>query len=99
MRDSRLTIPAIMALILSAGGAITTARGQQPAAAPAEAPKAIVDRVCQSCHDMSTLSQNPHKAGEWPGIVQRMRSYGADLTDAEAKQAADYLAATRSAKP
>ena len=53
--------------------------------------KAILDRTCQSCHDLSTVTEARHPAKEWPGVVERMRANGADLTDAEARQVRDYL--------
>ncbi len=64
------------------------------AVAQAEAPKAIVERACQSCHDLGTITQARHTAKEWPGVVVRMRGNGADLTDAELKQVQDYLVKT-----
>ena len=64
----------------------------------AEAPKAIVERACVACHDMGTITQSRHTAGEWPSVVQRMRANGADLTDAEIKQVQAYLAKTYSSK-
>jgi cytochrome c5 len=64
----------------------------------AETPKAIVERACVACHDMGTITQSRHAASEWPGVVQRMRGNGADLTDAEIKQVQAYLAKTYSSK-
>ncbi len=65
-----------------------------PAVVQAETPKAIVERACQSCHDLGTITQARHTAKEWPGVVVRMRGNGADLTDAELKQVQDYLVKT-----
>ena len=61
--------------------------------------KPIVERVCQSCHDIGVLSQTPHTADEWPAIVQRMRSNGADLNSADAKLVVLYLQKNYVAKP
>jgi cytochrome c5 len=66
------------------------------AAAP-EAPQAIVERACQACHDLGVITQASHTADEWPVILQRMRSNGANLTDAELKQVQDYLVKNYSA--
>jgi cytochrome c2 len=56
--------------------------------------KAIVNRACQSCHDLGTVTDARHTAGEWPSVVERMRANGADLTDDEAKQVREYLIKT-----
>ena len=61
---------------------------------PPEPGKAIVNRACQSCHDLGTVTDAHHTAGEWPGVVERMRTNGADLTDNEAKQVREYLIKT-----
>lgn len=70
-----------------------------PADGAADPAKAIVERVCQSCHDIGVLSQTPHTADEWPAIVQRMRSNGADLNSAQAKLVVTYLQNNYVAKP
>lgn len=76
-----------------------TRAAEKPApTATAEAPKAIFERACVACHDMSTITQSRHTANEWPSIVQRMRANGADLTDLEIKQVQAYLAKTYSSK-
>lgn len=60
-------------------------------AAPAEPGKAILNRSCQSCHDLGTITEAEHTAEEWPRVVARMRTNGAVLSDAEAKQLQAYL--------
>jgi mono/diheme cytochrome c family protein len=60
--------------------------------------KAIVNRTCQSCHDLGTITEAHHTAKEWPGVVQRMRGNGADLNDDQAKQVQDYLIKTYATK-
>jgi hypothetical protein len=70
-----------------------------PVAVKAEAPKAIVERACQSCHDLGAVTQARHTAKQWPGVVVRMRANGADLTDAELKQVQDYLVKTYAVSP
>ena len=71
-----------------------TASAKTSAVAQVETPKAIVERACQSCHDLGTITQARHTAKEWPSVVVRMRGNGADLTDAELKQVQDYLVKT-----
>jgi len=61
---------------------------------PTEPGKAIVNRACQSCHDLGTVTDARHTAGEWPSVIERMRANGAELTDDEAKQVREYLIKT-----
>lgn len=82
-----LILAALFGLGLASGaGAETKANPKVTiAAGPAsEPPDAIFVRACQSCHDL-TVASKPHTASEWPAILQRMRSHGADLTDEEVK--------------
>jgi cytochrome c2 len=83
-----LALSCIGALLV---GALTAAAPPQKTAEPG---KAIVNRACQSCHDLGTVMDARHTAGEWPGVVERMRANGADLTDDEAKQVREYLIKT-----
>ena len=69
----------------------TVDRPRLAAVQVAEPGKMIIDRTCQSCHDLGTVTDARHTAKEWPGVVARMRANGADLTDAEAQQVRDYL--------
>lgn len=69
------------------------------ATVPSEPGKALVERACQSCHDLGTVTQARHTAKQWPGVVVRMRANGADLTDAELKQVQDYLVKTYATTP
>lgn len=72
---------------------LATASLSAPANPPAADPgKAIVNRACQSCHDLGMVTEARHTAKEWTSVVQRMRANGADLTDDDAKQVQAYLA-------
>jgi cytochrome c5 len=86
-----LTAPAVSA---------PEAPAKRPAAAnlAIDPGKAIVNRACQSCHDLGTITEARHTAKEWPGVVQRMRANGADLNDDQAKQVQDYLIKTYATK-
>ena len=79
--------------------AAAAASSQSASAVGPDPAKPIVERVCQSCHDIGVLSQTPHTADEWPAIVQRMRSTGADLNSAQAKLVVEYLQKNYVAKP
>jgi cytochrome c5 len=100
-----LRVGRLIALSLGLGLAATAVwaaapQSSAPAAATvqAEAPQAIVERACQSCHDLGVITQARHSADEWPGVLQRMRSNGADLNGDELKQVQDYLAKNYSVK-
>ena len=82
-----------------AGTSQTSGALQVAVDSSAEAPEAIVERVCQSCHGLGVIAESSHVAGDWPGVVLRMRANGADLTDAEAAQVQAYLIKKYSAKP
>lgn len=100
---NKIALPCVGLLIV--GGIAAAATPPKTAARPtrvavqvAEPGKAIVDRTCQSCHDLGTVTEARHTAKEWPGVVARMRANGADLTDAEAQQVRDYLIKTYAQK-
>lgn len=82
--------PLLLGAALAFG--LATASLSAPAPAPADPGKAIVNRACQSCHDLGTITEVRHTAKEWTSVVQRMRANGADLNDDEAKQVQAYLA-------
>ena len=91
----KLALSCVVALL---AGALAAAAPPQDAgrstvalASPIEPGKAIVNRACQSCHDLGTVTDARHTAAEWPDVVERMRANGADLTDDEAKQVREYL--------
>ena len=79
--------------------ALSAAKKTPIATARSDPGKALVERACQSCHDLGTVTQARHTAKQWPGVVVRMRGNGADLTDAELKQVQDYLVKTYAVTP
>jgi mono/diheme cytochrome c family protein len=57
------------------------------AAAPAQAPagadaevRAILQRQCTRCHDLSVVTSAKPAGGDWKAVIARMRSYGAELS-------------------
>ena len=93
--DAQVAASAASAASSSSG----TASSAVAASAAPDPGKPILERVCQSCHDIGVLSQTPHTADEWPAIVQRMRSNGADLNSADAKLVVQYLQKAYVPKP
>lgn len=62
----------------------------------------LTESRCVICHSLEYIPANvPAMNGAaWQKTVQKMREkFGAPLTDAEAKQVVDYLAANYSGKP
>ena len=78
---------------------VATVKKTSVATAKSDPGKVIVERACQACHDLGTVTQARHTAKQWPGVVVRMRANGADLTDAELKQVQDYLVKTYAVTP
>ena len=100
---NKVALPCVGLLIVGGLAAAATpskvaGHPMQAAVQVVESGKTIVDRTCQSCHDLGTVTEARHTAKEWPGVVARMRANGADLTDAEAQQVRDYLINTYAQK-
>ena len=95
----------IPALVLAAAApleahAAPAAQAPSPAAAdPAADAEAndVLNRACTACHDRTVIANARRPAEEWPGLVERMRSLGAIISDPEAAEVAAYLAAHNSA--
>lgn len=92
----------LLVLGASIGSAATAVAAQTaPAAAPASSAdteaQAILTNTCTACHDLGVLTARPHRADEWPGILQQMISNGANLSDDQKKVLQTYLAANYSA--
>lgn len=65
-----------------------------PVLTPTQDAKALLNERCIQCHDLNRVySARKDKAG-WETTIARMRGKGAELTDAEAKALAEFLAAT-----
>lgn len=85
-----------VASALLAAAASTAAR-EAPQPAKAEEAQAIISRACVACHDLGVLTQSSHSAEDWPILLQRMVSNGANLSPEDLKTVQDYLVATYAA--
>lgn len=87
--------------VLSAllGAAVSTAAEEAPASAQPRIDDAqtIMGRACVACHDLGVLTQASHSAEDWPLILQRMVTNGANVSPEELKTIQDYLIATYAA--
>jgi competence protein ComEA len=54
--------------------------------------KALVQRACTSCHELSIGSKQRMDRERWTALVEDMVDRGAKLTDEEFAQVVDYLA-------
>jgi hypothetical protein len=54
--------------------------------------KALVSGVCAGCHGADLTTDKKASKSEWQGIVDRMKTYGASLTEAQTVALVDYLA-------
>ena len=89
MLSKSLKTALVLGALLASSAAIAAPADAPPAADPG---KAIVNRACQSCHDLGMVTEARHTPKEWAGIIERMRGNGAELTDEDAKQVQAYLA-------
>jgi competence protein ComEA len=66
-----------------------------PAAAQSNLPdgpgKALVERICSSCHGVEVFTDNHSTKARWGAVVDDMVSRGAEGTDEEINQVVDYL--------
>ena len=56
---------------------------------------AILNRSCTGCHEAAQIKQ-ARPAADWPPIIERMRSNGANISDGDAKLLLNYLIANYS---
>jgi mono/diheme cytochrome c family protein len=80
----RITIGVWLVGFALAGCASTPVTGTAPAQ--------IVSAVCTRCHSVDRIKAASHDAAGWQSTIARMRGKGAQLTDAQAQQVADFLA-------
>jgi cytochrome c5 len=59
-----------------------------------DAAKALVNGVCASCHGTDVITAKKASKADWQSVVDRMKSYGATLTDPQTTMLVDYLAKT-----
>jgi cytochrome c5 len=55
----------------------------------------LVANKCTMCHTIDRINQASKDKASWDQTIARMRTKGAQLTDAEAAQIADYLSSKK----
>ncbi len=58
---------------------------------PDEPARAVLQARCLICHTADYVTQQRLTPGQWLKTVEKMRKFGAPLTDDEVKPLADYL--------
>ena len=67
------------------------ARGNTQAKLPEGPNRALVERVCGSCHDIEMVAINGRSEEGWNGTIEEMTGYGLRVTPAERAMILEYL--------
>jgi competence ComEA-like helix-hairpin-helix protein len=65
--------------------------GQAPDTLPEASGKAVLIRVCTTCHDTDLITEAPRTVPGWIDTVYSMRDFGAEMSEDEFKTVTDYL--------
>src|SRR5258705_9281294 len=80
-------LAAVMSVVLI--GMVT--RGNTQARLPEGPNRALVERVCGSCHDIEMVAINGRSEEGWNGTIEEMTGYGLRVTPAERAMILEYL--------
>jgi cytochrome c5 len=103
---ARLLAALAGAAAITAGVAARAQPGPAPpdSAATTSAPeadsslvKALVRKICGTCHDLGIVTSQRKSPADWDATVTKMMGMGAQLTDDQADAVIDYLATTYAA--
>jgi len=64
--------------------------GQQPAGGEAADGRAVLQRSCQQCHDL-TQATTKLPSEDWTAVIAKMTGYGVRLTPADQQKLIEYL--------
>ena len=92
MRIRKSAVQFIAAGLLIAGGAGQAFAGAGSADVDDEADAALFQKICTGCHLASQATSLHKSADQWGQTVDRMVSYGAQISDDEYYRLVDYLA-------
>lgn len=75
---------------------IACAEKEEPTQVPTSPPMVsgaeLLEERCAACHSVSRVDGASKTQAQWEVTVERMREYGAELTDDEAQILIEYLA-------
>lgn len=80
-----------MILIFTSLAMTLPAVAQNDAPLPEGAGKAVVQRMCVGCHQLSVITAKRATKDQWSTLVQQMVSRGADGSDQDIETVVDYL--------
>lgn len=81
----------IVAVTLLAAASLVAACGSGGGTARPET-AALVRSKCTACHDIERVKGADHNKSGWTETVTRMKGVGADITDEQVGEIADFLA-------
>ncbi len=84
-------ISALAAAALLAGAAPDPNAELLAGKMPDEPARAVVQGKCLLCHSADYVTQQRLTPAQWQKTVEKMRKFGAPLTDDEVKQVSEYL--------
>jgi cytochrome c5 len=64
----------------------------QNATLPEGEGKSVINSACTSCHGVDLITAKTGTRDEWAAIVERMKTYGTNLSTAQTTTVVDYLA-------
>jgi hypothetical protein len=86
LKTSKILVAVISAVILG-----MVARGNAQSRLPEGPNRALVERVCGSCHDIEMVVINGRSEAGWNGTLEEMTGYGLRVTPAERALILEYL--------
>jgi len=81
-------------LLVAASSVVLTGlviRGNAQSKLPEGPNRALVERVCGSCHDVEMVAINGRSEEGWNGTIEEMTGYGLRVTPAERAMILEYL--------
>ena len=90
MRNERIVRLTVAALLLCA--AVLSSACSKAAASGGGDGKVLVSAKCRRCHTLGRVDRATKNEVQWLDTVERMRSHGLSVTDAEKQAIATYLA-------
>ena len=85
---------ALVAICLVPAGRAAALQQAAPQKALPDAPgKAVVERVCTTCHGAGEMTNSPRTAPAWRETLELMRGYGVEASEEDWKTVTSYIMA------
>ena len=82
----------ISLMVLGGTAAVALASPTSAQQLPEGNGKAVVEKICAACHELSLLTDRGRTREDWAGVVKNMMEMGADIKANEVALITDYLA-------